>query len=703
MLLAGDSDERKRSSRAGPASDPRQDTGAQRSQPDSIAPPQSTGRRWRLALSPAGLILPLVLVAVVLYLLAPDVLPRQRSTGGQALAPAAEPNVSGSGNRSTPLAGFELADNEASLDVDTLLRQASDFVRQGRLDEAIALYESVSRRASKEPRLESGWAKALLMQGRADEAVVHARHAVELEPMNAEAMTVLAQAYLAVGDVGRGLGIGQAAVELDDSSGAAHATLAEAYLADGQPEQAADEAEQALRIDPESAAAHRVRGWLYVIPGQDAQRALEEMRLAVDLEPGEWRYHFDLGRLLLQTGAYAEAVSALERALALQDKGEIYVALAESHLRLDQESEASQYLERARMIGAENTGMDALAAVIQARQGLCQDAERYYDQVLAQDPTSPLALEARLMCEGAMPAPTPEALAVTPTVVATSRTQIQGRIAYPVWNPGTKQYDIYVSHAEGTGRHLLLTGARQPAFSPDGQWLAVNGERHLQENLLILRTDGSGLREVTEHAEDGLPTWSPDGGELAFSSTQHGDRQSRVYVIDPVPLDGRKEAGRVLNAGSYDVSGAYPTWTVDGQVVYGGCDYSVNPAVCGLLKIPAGPGPSTPMALTTNATDTAPAAYNGRVAFMSNREGHWDIYIVDDDGSGLRRLTQSSANEGLPAWAPDGRALAYVSDQGGQWAVWVMAPDGSDQRQLYEIGGGGLAGDWPEERISWAP
>jgi TolB protein len=286
--------------------------------------------------------------------------------------------------------------------------------------------------------------------------------------------------------------------------------------------------------------------------------------------------------------------------------------------------------------------------------------------------------------------------------MATGSVPLTGRIAYPAWNADTGQYDIYVSEAGGTGRYLMLTGASQPAFSPDGQWLAVNGERHLQENLLVLPLDGGEPLEVSEHTEDGLPIWSPDGKGLAFSSTQHGDRQSRVYVIDAVPLDGRKEAGRVLRAGTHDVSGAYPTWLSDGQVAYDGCDYSASPAVCGLLKIPTGAGAGAPVAVTTNPADTAPAAHGTKIAFMSTREGNWDIYVVNDDGSGLVRLTQGQANEGLPAWTPDGRTLAYVSDEGGRWAVWAMESDGSNQRQLFEVGAGGLADDWPQQRISWA-
>lgn len=88
---------------------------------------------------------------------------------------------------------------------------------------------------------------------------------------------------------------------------------------------------------------------------------------------------------------------------------------------------------------------------------------------------------------------------------------------------------------------------------------------------------------------------------------------------------------------------------------------------------------------------------------MSDRDGNREIYSVNLDGSGLRRLTDSPSQDGLPAWAPDGQTIAFVSDEGGVWAVWAVDADGGNRRKLFDIGGGGLGANWQQERISWGP
>jgi TolB protein len=55
---------------------------------------------------------------------------------------------------------------------------------------------------------------------------------------------------------------------------------------------------------------------------------------------------------------------------------------------------------------------------------------------------------------------------------------------------------------------------------------------------------------------------------------------------------------------------------------------------------------------------------------------------MNADGSGLRNLTRNPARDLRPSWSPDGRRIAFVSDRDGRLDAYVMNADGSNQRSL---------------------
>ena len=61
-----------------------------------------------------------------------------------------------------------------------------------------------------------------------------------------------------------------------------------------------------------------------------------------------------------------------------------------------------------------------------------------------------------------------------------------------------------------------------------------------------------------------------------------------------------------------------------------------------------------------------------------------NIYVVNVDGSELTQLTRDAGMNGSPAWSPDGKTIAFSStrDSGVQWRIWLMNADGSNQRIL---------------------
>jgi TolB protein len=284
------------------------------------------------------------------------------------------------------------------------------------------------------------------------------------------------------------------------------------------------------------------------------------------------------------------------------------------------------------------------------------------------------------------PAPLFDA-AATPTAEAAELGS--GQIAFTSFDPIRRMLDIYVVDLSQGAARLLRESASQPAFAPDGSQVAFRNldPEHLGLGVLDLGTDM--VNETTDHAEDSTPVWSPDRSQLVFSSDKEGDRRWRLYVISPADFRGEGEEWGY---------GQMPSWSADGDwVAYHGCDERGNN--CGLWVMR--PGGFDADYVSTDGSDTSPSwsPDGSRLAFISTRDGNWELYVVDVMSGVELRLTDDPATDVAPVWSPDGRRLAFLSDRGGAWAVYVLDIASDQVRKV--IATGNTYPDPVRERLSW--
>ena len=85
-----------------------------------------------------------------------------------------------------------------------------------------------------------------------------------------------------------------------------------------------------------------------------------------------------------------------------------------------------------------------------------------------------------------------------------------------------------------------------------------------------------------------------------------------------------------------------------------------------------------------------------KIAFVSERDGRPQIYVMNEDGSCQTRLTASKNADLEPVWSPDGSRIAFKSLRDGDWEIYVMNSDGSSQTRLTHSPA-------IEKNVAWSP
>jgi len=200
------------------------------------------------------------------------------------------------------------------------------------------------------------------------------------------------------------------------------------------------------------------------------------------------------------------------------------------------------------------------------------------------------------------------------------------------------------SDAGGPSRRLTTSPGNEyfPTFSPDGQRIAFTGEYDGNRDVFVVSIDGGEPRRLTWHpAPDEVVSWLPDGSGIVFRSPREFGPGG--WELFTVPVDGGD-----------------------------------------LSKLPLG-----------WASRLSIDPETGRYAFnrISNEFRTWkryrggtvqDIWVGDPGAADFRRVTAENVTEAFPMWS--GGRIWFLSDKGGTFNIWSMAPDGGDRRKHTDLG-----------------
>jgi Tol biopolymer transport system component len=317
----------------------------------------------------------------------------------------------------------------------------------------------------------------------------------------------------------------------------------------------------------------------------------------------------------------------------------------------------------------------------------------------------------------------------------------------PVWSPDGKWityfsykdggYDLWNIAPDGSGQHRLTWGPfddREPAWSHDGSRVAFSSDRGnplgSDYNIWMLDIRTGELRQLTKDpSEEYMPAWSPDDREIAFASTREGGHaiwavsvadltQRKVVTVDGARLDAPSwsGAGHVLY---HATAAGQSRYELDGKAITGTENVFAFRASWGsptdffyvsdgkIRKRAVGAAEPQTVAFTATLQVTQPQYTRRARDFTSPKprkalgivrpvlspDGSQiafaavgDIYVVPAAGGKPVNLTNDSALDTDPAWAPDGASLVYSSDKNSPLLqLWIRDMKSGQARQVTSL------------------
>lgn len=244
---------------------------------------------------------------------------------------------------------------------------------------------------------------------------------------------------------------------------------------------------------------------------------------------------------------------------------------------------------------------------------------------------------------------------------------------------------VWVINIDGSGERVVhenVYNPRMPVWSADGTRLIIAMQQGGRVGETHKCWGARPPREATEVTTDPDPD---DPRDVEFCFTLPPDPYWKLRLVEVA--GGAHED---LPGDTYSLS---PAWNPanNQHVVYVGNRALVN------LNLTT--EETWPLLEEPDAYAPVFSKDGSQIAFTYWQNDHWDIQAMNTDGSNRLRLTETpyqvfiqqmlngeelhSYNNISPAWSPDGTQIAFLTDRTGSWEIWVMNADGSNQHPLF--------------------
>lgn len=258
-----------------------------------------------------------------------------------------------------------------------------------------------------------------------------------------------------------------------------------------------------------------------------------------------------------------------------------------------------------------------------------------------------------------------------------------GRLAFAI-KDGSGVSNLYSVKPNGDGLVRLTTTAATvrdlcPDYSRDGKLITFCSSRSGSFQIWAMKADGSNVHVVTNGNSFTFPDYSPDASKIVFDGTESAsDTNDNIYVIN---ANGTGLVQLTKGAGNND----YPTYSPNGRKI---AFISDRTGVEQVWVMNADGSNQTQLSTSGVTEDQVPDwSPDGRkLAFERGDSPNGRIWMMNADGTHAVQLTSGPGDDFATAWSPDGQRIAFDRDFGnGDRSVWAMNANGSDQHRVLPI------------------